>query len=78
MNRVIASVYAITIGGDRKAGDWSDEVKTKLIDKIPDLIEEIKRLETIAHDPFVEGCLHVREAIVSAARQPLTQEVKHE
>lgn len=53
MNRAIASVYAITIGSGGEP--YTAEEKTKLVQAIPALIDEIQRLEKIAHDPFVRG-----------------------
>lgn len=54
MNRAIAAVYAITIGGG-EPHNYTSEQKDKLIACIPDLIVELRRLEEIAHDPFVRG-----------------------
>lgn len=53
MNRAIASVYAVTIGGS--AHPYTDEERRKLVDCIPALIAEISRLDEIARDPFVRG-----------------------
>jgi hypothetical protein len=68
MNRVIASVYAISIGGARALGQpgqqFTDEVNRKLVERIPSLIEEIQRLEAIAHDPLVEAALAFRDNLV--------------
>ena len=79
MNRVIASVYAISIGGEpgKDGQQFSDAVNARLVEKIPSLVAEIQRLEKIAHDPFVKGCLHVREAVVSAARTAVNGEAEH-
>lgn len=53
MNKAIAKVYALTIGGS--AYPYTDEERRKLVDCIPDLIAEINRLDEIARDPFVRG-----------------------
>jgi hypothetical protein len=53
MNKAIASVYAITIGGS--IYPYTDEERRKLVDCIPALIAEISRLDEIARDPFVKG-----------------------
>jgi hypothetical protein len=53
MNRAIAAVYAITIGSGGEP--YTEEEKTKLVQAIPALIDEISRLDAIARDPFVRG-----------------------
>lgn len=53
MNRAVAAVYAITIGGSLPP--YTAEERIKLVECIPALIDEINRLEKIAHDPFVKG-----------------------
>lgn len=54
MNRAIAAVYAISIGGGEPA-NYTSKQKDKLIACIPALIAEVSRLDEIASDPFVRG-----------------------
>jgi hypothetical protein len=56
MNRVIASVYALTIGGGDRA-DYTPEMKDKLIALIPSLMDEVSRMDAILRDPFIRGYL---------------------
>ena len=73
MNAAIASVYAISI--THEGGRLSQEQKDKIVDRVPLLIEEIQRLERIAHDPFVQGYLKAKE---SGTTFSVTVEAPHE
>ena len=56
MNRAIAKVYAITVGGT--PGPEQDRELVKLL---PDLIAEISRMDDLLRDPFIRGYLEARE-----------------
>lgn len=52
MNRTIAAVYAISIRGDRP---YTESEKDRLIDCIPALVDQVKRLDDLLSDPFIRG-----------------------
>lgn len=54
MNRAIASVYALTIGGGEPK-DYTPEMKDKLIACIPVLVDEVSRMDALLRDPFIRG-----------------------
>ena len=56
MNRAVASIYAITIGGTP-----GPEQDAKLVALIPPLISEVNRMEKLLSDPFIRGYLEARE-----------------
>jgi hypothetical protein len=53
MNRAIAAVYAITIGGSPPP--YTDEERRKLVECIPALVDQVKRLDDLLRDPFIRG-----------------------
>jgi hypothetical protein len=53
MNSAIGAVYAITIGGSPYP--YTDEERRKLVDCIPALVDQAKRLEELLRDPFIRG-----------------------
>jgi hypothetical protein len=64
VSRTVASVYAITIGGECDPnGDFTPEVNRRLANRIPDLLKEIDRLEKIVNDPFVQAALAMRKSL---------------
>lgn len=59
MNRAIAAVYAISIR-HKDAPPLNDADKQALIDCIPALIEQVKRLDKLLEDPLIAGYLEAR------------------
>lgn len=59
MNRVVAQVYAITIGH----APLDDKAKRDLLDLIPVLTAEINKLDEQLRDPFIQGWIKVKQEL---------------